>query len=84
MTQNTGRRRRPLDQAPDAVTYARRAAGLSKVQLARRIGISPQLMGEIESGRRNATPSVLNRLAAALSCPRVALEAGHEPQERAA
>lgn len=56
------------------MTYAREQAGLTKSQLARAVGISPQLMSEIESGWRNATPPVLKKLAEALNCPRVVLE----------
>ncbi|MEU0181505.1 helix-turn-helix transcriptional regulator [Streptomyces sp. NPDC006207] len=70
-----GPRKRPLNHSPEAVTYAREQAGLTKRALAQRIGISEQLMGEIESGRRNATPERIKQLAEALSCPRVALEA---------
>ncbi|MDT0377318.1 helix-turn-helix transcriptional regulator [Streptomyces sp. DSM 42041] len=69
------RPRRPLNQEPEAVTYAREKAGLTKRALAEQCGISPQLMGEIESGWRNATPRVLLRLAEALNCPLVVLEA---------
>jgi transcriptional regulator with XRE-family HTH domain len=73
----TGRkRRRPrvLDHEPEAVTWARKKAGLTKRALAERVGISEQLMGEIESGWRNATPANLAKIAEALSCPRVVLE----------
>lgn len=57
------------------MTYAREQAGLTKRALAEQCGISEQLMGEIESGRRNATPLTLRKLAQALNCPRVVLEA---------
>jgi transcriptional regulator with XRE-family HTH domain len=56
------------------VTWAREKACLTKRALAREVGISEQLMGEIESGWRNATPANLARLAAALNCPLVVLE----------
>lgn len=70
-------RRRPsvLYQEPNAVTWARERVGLSKRALAERIGISEQLMGEIESGWRSATPINLRKIAAALKCPIVALQA---------
>lgn len=78
----TPQRRRPkgapLDHEPEAVEYARRSAGLTKRALAAQIGISEQLMGEIESGIRNATPATLNKLAIALNCPRVVLERKRE------
>ncbi len=64
----------PLDHEPEAVTYAREQAGLTKTELARRCGVVVSLISEIESGTRNATPAMLNKLAAALNCPRVALE----------
>lgn len=67
-------RRRPLNHEPEAVTYARENAGLTKRALASRCGISEQLMCEIESGRRNATPATLKKLARALNCPRVVLQ----------
>lgn len=75
--QRPGRRRPsgPLNQEPAAITYARERSGLTKQALADMAGISPQLMGEIESGWRNATPPVLLRIAEALNCPIVVLEA---------
>ena len=70
------RRTRPsrLHQEPEAVTWAREKAGLTKRALADTIGISEQLMGEIESGWRSATPANLIKIAAALNCPLVVLE----------
>lgn len=65
---------RTLDQEPAAVTWARKKAGLTKRALAKQIGISEQLIGEIESGWRNATPANLAKMAEALNCPRVVLE----------
>ncbi|WP_435178949.1 helix-turn-helix domain-containing protein [Actinacidiphila sp. bgisy145] len=67
-------RPRRLGQEPEAVTWARERAGLTKRALAGRVGISEQLMGEIESGWRNATPANLLKIAAALNCPLVVLE----------
>ncbi|WUH93732.1 helix-turn-helix transcriptional regulator [Streptomyces sp. NBC_00433] len=63
-----------INQEPEAVTWAREKAGLTKRQLAELVGISEQLMGEIESGWRSATPANLRRIAAALNCPVVFLE----------
>ena len=63
-----------LCQEPEAVTWAREKAGLTKRALAAKVGISEQLAGEIESGWRNATPANLTRIAEALNCPRVILE----------
>ncbi|NUS09897.1 MAG: helix-turn-helix transcriptional regulator [Streptomyces sp.] len=74
-----------LHQEPEAVTWAREKAGLTKRALARRVGISEQLMGEIESGWRNATPANLARIADALNCPLVVLERNrHAPASAAA
>lgn len=74
MTTPQRRGTRVLDHEPEAVTYAREKAGLTKRALAELVGISEQLMGEIESGWRNATPATIAKLAEALNCPRVVLE----------
>jgi transcriptional regulator with XRE-family HTH domain len=73
---NARKRMRPskLDHEPEAVTWARKKAGVTKRALAEKIGISEQLMSEIESGWRNATPANLAKIAEALNCPLVALE----------
>jgi len=63
-----------LHQEPEAVTWAREEAGLTKRALAELIGVSEQLIGEIESGWRNATPANLAKIAEALNCPIVVLE----------
>lgn len=73
-----------FDHEPEAVGYARRQAGLTKTELAERCGVSLSLISEIESGTRNATPAMLNKLAAALNCPRVVLERKREPAGRPA
>ncbi|MEU8278167.1 helix-turn-helix domain-containing protein [Microbispora bryophytorum] len=80
MTTPATTRNRPkvLDHEPVAVTYARRAAGLSKTALAKRIGRSLSLISEIEAGRRNATPEVLRLMADALNCPIVVLQRKRE------
>jgi DNA-binding XRE family transcriptional regulator len=69
-------RRRPakLHHVPESVTWARTRAGMTKRALAQAIGISEQLMCEIESGWRSATPSNLIKIAKVLNCPVVALE----------
>jgi transcriptional regulator with XRE-family HTH domain len=81
----TASRTRPqtLDQEPAAVTWARKKSGLTKRALARQVGISEQLMGEIESGWRNATPANLIKIAAALNCPVVFLERKHRQTSEA-
>ena len=63
-----------LHQEPEAVTWAREKVGLTKRALAELVGISEQLMGEIESGWRSATPATLIKIAEALNCPIVVVE----------
>lgn len=70
--------KQPLDHEPEAVTYARERAGLTRAELARRCGVSAGLISEIEKGTRNATPQMLIKLAEALNCPRVVLERKRE------
>lgn len=64
----------PLDHEPEAVTYAREKAGLTRTQLAEMCGVSLSLISEIEKGTRNATPAMIRKLAEALNCPVVILE----------
>lgn len=78
MTTSRRRPKKPLNQEPEAVTYAREKAGLTKRELAERCGISEQLMGEIESGWRNAKPENLLKIAEACNCPIVVLERKRE------
>jgi transcriptional regulator with XRE-family HTH domain len=66
---------------PEAVTFAREKAGLTKRALAEAVGISEQLMGEIESGWRSATPTNLSKIADALNCPIVLLEANRNSRQ---
>lgn len=71
-----------LGHEPAALTYAREQAGLSRTQLAERLGVSLSLVSEMESGTRSATPEMLIRLAEALNCPRVVLESKREVNAR--
>lgn len=59
--------------------------GQSKAQLARRVGISPQYYGEIESGKRGQRipPSLVKALAQALAVPQSALTCEHTPVDAA-
>lgn len=68
----------PLDHEPEAVTYAREKAGLTRAALAEACGVSAGLISEIERGTRNATPEMLLKLATALNCPVVVLERKRE------
>lgn len=70
--------KRPLNQEPDAVAWARQTVGATQKWLAEAVGISPALMCEIEAGTRNATAEVLNRIATVLNCPRSVLERKRE------
>lgn len=74
----------PFNHAPEAVTFARTSAGMTKRALATACGFSEQLMNDIEAGRRNATPEKLQKIAQALNCPVVALEAKHTSAAKAA
>jgi transcriptional regulator with XRE-family HTH domain len=78
MTTSRKRPKKPLNQEPEAVTYAREKAGLTKRELAERCGFSEQLMGEIESGWRNATAGNLLKIAEGCNCPVVVLERKRE------
>ncbi len=64
----------PLDHEPEAVTWAREKAGLTRAQVARMIGVSAGLISEIEQGTRNATPARIQQLATVFNCPVVVLE----------
>lgn len=67
----------PLNHEPEAVVYARKKAGLSQaaaLELLKPIIRSPGHLSEIESGKRNATDAVLQRMAAIYNCPLVVLE----------
>ncbi|MCC9686944.1 helix-turn-helix transcriptional regulator [Streptomyces sp. MNU103] len=84
--QSRGRRRRPrgspLDHAPDAVRYARQNAGLTQEELAASLGLTRQRICDIERGRRNAPPELLEAMAARLDCPLVVLQAKPPADER--
>lgn len=53
----------PLDHEPGAVIKARENAGMTRVQVARAIGVSAGLITEIEKGTRNATPARIEQMA---------------------
>jgi transcriptional regulator with XRE-family HTH domain len=62
------------DHEPAAVIYAREKAGLTKADVARELGVTLSLISQIESGKRNATPAMIRRLAQVFNCPVVILE----------
>lgn len=53
----------PIVQNPAAVRRAREDAGMQQQELASYLGISPELMCEIESGRRSANRPRLRQIA---------------------
>lgn len=65
----------PLDHDPEALAYALKQSGLSQKELAAAIGKSQSLISEMLKGTRNATPAQITKMAQALNCPRVVLEA---------
>jgi len=73
----------PLDHEPEAVEYARRKAGLSVTEAARELGVAVSLISQIESGKRNATPAMLLKMAQAYNCPLVVLERKRYAREAA-
>jgi transcriptional regulator with XRE-family HTH domain len=64
-----------LEHAPEGVRFARRKAGYTQRALADVLGVSAQLVCDIEAGRRNARPELLLCMAAVLGCPLVVLQA---------
>lgn len=74
----TAQRKSPLTHDPEAVRWARESVGYTQAQFAAELGISFQLMCDIEHGRRNATPATLNAMARVLNCPRSVLERKRE------
>lgn len=70
----TKRPKEPLNHEPEAVTYAREKAGLTRTAVAQACGVSLSLISQIEDGKRNASPALLLKLATTLNCPLVVLE----------
>jgi len=68
----------PTHQLPEAVKAVRTKSGLTQAQLASLVGISPNYMSEVESGRRSLGPDVLKQVAHVLNVPLVVLERRHE------
>ncbi len=78
VTPVTNLSRNQLHHLPEAVTWAREKAGLTKTALADECGVSLALISMIESGDRSATPATLRKIARALNCPVVMLERRRE------
>lgn len=75
---------RQLDHDPESLVWARKQAGFTQKYVAEQLGISPGHMSEIESGKRNATPANLKKLAKLLNCPRAVLARKYAAAEDAA
>lgn len=71
----TNRGVKHLDHDPASLRWARKQAGQTQAWLAQQLGVSPGHMSEIESGKRNATPANIRKIAKLLGCPRAAIEA---------
>jgi transcriptional regulator with XRE-family HTH domain len=76
---SNGKAKYPTDHQPEAVKFARERAGLTKTGLAQMLGVSLPLISQIESGKSNATPAMIRKLAEALNCPVVVLERKRYP-----
>ena len=63
----------------EGVNKARRKAGYSVTDAARELGVAVSLVSQIESGKRNATPAMLLKMAEVYNCPLVILERKRYP-----
>lgn len=71
----------PLSRLRNAVSFARKRAGLTQEELAERAGIDRTYLSEIERGQANPTYQVLVRLSEALGvsiCDLLCKEDNHE------
>lgn len=73
-----GTRKSPLNHSPDALAWAFKKSGLTQRELAEMIDRSESTVSEMIRGTRNAPQDVLLRIAKALNCPVVLLEAKRE------
>lgn len=69
MTTTTTRDRRDPRLDPERVMARRYALGLLQRELAERAGVSPQMVCDIEAGRRSGSTRTRARIAAALNVP---------------
>jgi transcriptional regulator with XRE-family HTH domain len=65
-----------LRHSPQALRWVRRQRGWTKAELAHASGLAVRTIGGLENGSRSAGPVALAKLAEALGCPQVVLEAG--------
>jgi transcriptional regulator with XRE-family HTH domain len=68
-TPNPRAPKRPLDHDPQAVKEARELRGMTRTEVAEKLGVSLSLISEIEKGTRNAGPAMTKRLAGVLRVP---------------
>ena len=63
--------RKPADEAPipNRIAELRHKAGLSRVELAERVGVNPQTIGYLERGEYNPSLALAFRLAALFGLP---------------
>ena len=66
-----------------ALTVIRERSGHSKTSLAELAGVDRTLVHRLENGQRNATPTVMRKLADALDCPLYALMGPSETEAAA-
>jgi transcriptional regulator with XRE-family HTH domain len=65
-----------LRHSPEALRWVRRQREWTKAELARASGLALSTIRGLENGSRSAGPVALAKLAEALECPQVVLEAG--------
>jgi transcriptional regulator with XRE-family HTH domain len=64
-------------QLADALRSARKEAGLTQTEMARRLGISQPTLNRLETARQNTTLRTLTQLCVALRCKPGDLFDGH-------
>ena len=65
----TGRKPAVEDPIPNRIAQLREHAGLSRVELARRVGVNPQTIGYLERGEYNPSLALAFRLADLFELP---------------
>lgn len=68
----------------EALVVIRERSGLSKTELAERAGIDRTLVHRLENGERNASVTVIHKLALALQCSVLAISTSSPDTEAAA
>jgi DNA-binding XRE family transcriptional regulator len=58
-----------LLEAPSPLSFWRKRAGMTQVELAQTAGISQSYLSELESGARKGDPALFKKLASVLSVP---------------